>query len=189
MPSGKIHDKITGYCLPVVIASFLIITKSLVLTALGSFGFIFSGLMFGPDLDIYSLQFKRWHFFRFLWLPYQKLLKHRSSLSHGFLIGTIVRVFYLSLILLILALMGVAITQLIFGFVWDWQKLLVNSYHAVKNHYWQEVLSLFIGLELGAMSHYLADDIGSYWKSRPKKKTISRQQKRKVVRKNSQFKR
>ncbi len=188
MPSGKIHDQITWYCLPVVIASFLIITKSLLLTVLSSVGFIFSGLMFGPDLDIYSVQFKRWRFFRFIWLPYQKFLKHRSRLSHGFLIGTIVRILYLSLILFILAIIGVAIAQLIFGFAWHWQKFVINSYSALKNHYWQEVLSLFIGLELGAMSHYLADDIGSWWKSRQKKKPISGKKNKKVVKKTSRNK-
>ena len=183
MPSGKIHDQITWYCLPVVIASFLIITKSLLLTALGSFGFIFSGLMFGPDLDIYSVQFKRWHFFRFIWLPYQKFLKHRSLLSHGFLIGTIVRVLYLSLILLILSIILVAIAQLIFGFPWHWQKFMVNSYSALRNDYWQEVLCLFIGLELGAMSHYFADDIGSWWKSRQKGKKPKGKPKRQRIKK------
>lgn len=183
MPSGKIHDQITWYCLPVVIASFLIVTKSLSLTTLASVGFLFSGLMFGPDLDIYSVQFKRWHFFRFIWLPYQKFLKHRSFFSHGFLIGTIIRVFYLSFIFFFVAITGVTIAQLIFGFVWHWQKFVVNSYIAVKNDYWQEILSLFIGLELGAMSHYLADDIGSRWKSVPKKKPLSRKKKKKTVKK------
>ena len=51
MPSGKTHDRITWYCLPVIIICFLIITQNLGLTFLGSIGFIFSGLMFGPDLD------------------------------------------------------------------------------------------------------------------------------------------
>ncbi|BAQ65078.1 metal-binding protein [Geminocystis sp. NIES-3709] len=168
MPSGKTHDRITWYCLPVIIALFLIITRQLDLTLLASFGFIFSGLMFGPDLDIYSVQFQRWRFLKFIWLPYQKTLKHRSIFSHGFIIGTIVRILYLSLILFIVAIFLISIGQLIFGFSWHWQHFIIGNYQAIKNHYWQEVLSLFIGLELGAMSHYLADSIGSWWKSKNK---------------------
>ncbi|WP_330203222.1 metal-binding protein [Cyanobacterium sp. Dongsha4] len=188
MPSGKIHDQITWFCLPLVIILFFIVTKSLLLTTLGGFGFVFSGLMFGPDLDIYSIQFQRWRFFRFIWLPYQKTLKHRSIFSHGFLLGTLIRLIYLSLILFILAILGVAIAQLIFGFGWHWQKFIFNSYRVLKNNYWQEVLSLFIGLELGAMSHYLADDIGSKWKSRQRKKSVSRKKSKRVVRKNTRRK-
>ncbi|MGI0480907.1 metal-binding protein [Geminocystis sp. CENA526] len=186
MPSGKTHDRITWYSLPLVIIVFGIITRQLSSTLLASVGFVFSGLMFGPDLDIYSVQFKRWGVLRFIWLPYQKQLKHRSIISHGFIIGTIVRVLYLSLILFIVAIFAVTITQLIFGFEWHWQKAIINTFIIVKNQYWQEVLSLFIGLELGAMSHYLADTIGSWWKSKkqpsPPRKTKKR---RKVVKKKS----
>jgi uncharacterized metal-binding protein len=180
MPSGKTHDRITWYSLPLVIILFAIVTRQLDLTLLASIGFIFSGLMFGPDLDIYSVQFQRWGVLRFIWLPYQKKLKHRSIFSHGFIIGTIVRVLYLSLILFILALILVTIAQLIFGFSWHWQKNIVYGITIVKNQYWQEVLSLFIGLELGAMSHYLADSIGSWWKS----KNQSSRNRQKSIKKN-----
>lgn len=168
MTSGKTHDRITWYCLPLVMILFAIVTRQFDLTLLASVGFIFSGLMFGPDLDIYSLQFKRWGVFRFIWLPYQKQLKHRSSLSHGFMIGTTIRVIYLSLILFIVAIFFMGIAQLIFGFSWHWQKNIVYGVTIVKNQYWPQVLCLFIGLELGAMSHYLADDIVSRWKSKHK---------------------
>lgn len=183
MPSGKTHDKITWYCLPLIIILFLIITQDLFLTLLSASGFIFSGLMFGPDLDIYSVQFKRWYYFRYLWLPYQKLLKHRSFFSHGFIIGTFIRVLYLSLILFFFSIFIIAIAQLVFGFSWHWQRAITQGYLIIKNNYWQEVLSLFIGLELGAMSHYLADGVGSWWKSRQKKKNIPPQKQK--MRKNS----
>lgn len=85
------------------------------------------------------------------------------------MIGTIIRVFYLGLILFILAIFLVAIAQLIFGFGWHWQNFMVNSYKVIKNEYWREVLSFFIGLELGAMSHSVADNIDSWLKSGRKK--------------------
>jgi uncharacterized metal-binding protein len=177
MPSGKNHDKITWLCLPVVSVTFLVSTRSLDLTLLASIGFIFSGLMFGPDLDIYSIQYQRWRFFKFIWLPYQKTFKHRSFFSHGFLIGTIIRIFYLSFILFILAFLFVAIAQLILNFSFHWQKSIINIYTIIKNEYWQQLLSLFIGLELGAMSHYMADNINSWWKSK-KKPSSNRKRKR-----------
>ncbi len=169
MPSGKNHDLITWLCLPFVLTTFLLLTKRSDLALLASIAFIFSGLMFGPDLDIYSIQYQRWRFFQSIWLPYQKSLKHRSFFSHGFMIGTIIRVFYLGLILFILAIFLVAIAQLIFGFGWHWQNFMVNSYKVIKNEYWREVLSFFIGLELGAMSHSVADNIDSWLKSGRKK--------------------
>lgn len=188
MPSGKTHDQITWICLPFIIILSLIITKQFILTFLVAIGFVFSGLMFGPDLDIYSVQFQRWGFLKFIWLPYQKGLKHRSFFSHGFIIGTIIRILYLTLILFIIAIMVISIVQLIFGFPWHWQKFIINSYQAVKINYWSEILSLFIGLELGAMSHYLADNIRSQWKAKNKQKfkkkaTIKRKRKTTKIKK------
>lgn len=169
MPSGKNHDKITWLCLPFILATFLILTQRLDLTFLGSVGFIFSGLMFGPDLDIYSIQYQRWRFLKFIWLPYQKTIKHRSFFSHGFIIGTIIRICYLSCIILIFSLVILSFLQLCFLGKIYWHISIVNNYIIVKNQYWQELLSLFIGLELGAMSHYVADNISSRWKSHQKK--------------------
>lgn len=176
MPSGKTHDHITWYCLPLVIVLFIIVTRQFFLTCVGVLAYLFSGFMFGPDLDIYSIQFKRWGFFRFLWLPYQKFLKHRSFFSHGFIIGTILRVIYLFSLFFIFCILFVAIAQLIFGFPWHWQKFFVMASEKIGEDYLGEVLSIFVGLELGAMSHYLADKIGSDWKSR-QKRVISLQSK------------
>ena len=75
--------------------------------------------------------------------------------------------------------------KIIFGFSWQWQKFIINSYEAIKNQYWQEILSLLIGLELGAMSHYIADNIDSRLKSRNKKK--SSQSKQVVSRRRKTF--
>ncbi|MEC4851759.1 MAG: metal-binding protein, partial [Jaaginema sp. PMC 1079.18] len=95
MPSGKTHDRVTLWSLPWLVGGSFIVTRSGELTLLVAGGYLFSGLMFGPDLDIHSVQYKRWGVFRPLWLPYQKALRHRSKLSHGVLIGTVLRVVYL----------------------------------------------------------------------------------------------
>ena len=182
MPSGKNHDRITWICLPIIILATLIISQSLIISMFVGFAFVFSGLMFGPDLDIYSVQYKRWGWFKFIWLPYQKTLKHRSWFSHGFLIGTIVRILYLSLILFFVAIFLVAIAQIIFGFNWHWQKILSSIYANISNNYASEAIAIFLGLEFGAMSHYVADEIASRIKasSKKKKSTVKKRRKRKT---------
>ena len=176
MPSGKTHDRITLWTLPWIVGGTFILTRDGELTLILASAFLFSGLMFGPDLDIYSVQFKRWGILRYLWLPYQKLFRHRSSFSHGFIIGTVIRLFYFLGILLILATFFVAIAQLIFGFEWNWQTFTLNSFNLIKQEYNQEAIALFSGLELGAMSHYLSDLLGSM-------DTILRGKKRQKVKK------
>ncbi len=52
-----------------------------------------------PDLDIKSKAIKRWGVLRILWLPYMRLWKHGQS-SHNILYGAIVRILYISLIIL-----------------------------------------------------------------------------------------
>ena len=170
MPSGKTHDRITLWTLPWVVGGTLILTRDGESTLVVASAFLFSGLMFGPDLDIYSIQFKRWGIFRYLWLPYQKLFRHRSCFSHGLIIGTAIRLFYLLGILFIVAILLVAIAQLIFGFDWNWQLFTINNFNLIKQKYPHEAISLFCGLELGAMSHSLSDWLGSRYKRRQKKK-------------------
>ncbi|MBD2385367.1 metal-binding protein [Cylindrospermum sp. FACHB-282] len=148
MPSGRTHDRITLYALPVVAGVSFWQTRSGNITLLVAGGFLFGGLMFGPDLDIYSLQFQRWGFLRWIWLPYQKSLRHRSFLSHGPIIGTMLRVVYLGSILGILAVVGAKLGNVTFNWADLGRSLFL--YHG-------ECFALFLGLEFGAMSHSLSD--------------------------------
>ncbi|AFZ27760.1 uncharacterized metal-binding protein [Cylindrospermum stagnale PCC 7417] len=148
MPSGRTHDSITLYALPVVAGVSFWQTRSGNLTLLVAGGFLFGGLMFGPDLDIYSLQFQRWGFLRWIWLPYQRSLRHRSFLSHGPIIGTMLRVLYLGTLLAILAVVGAKLGNVRFNLADLGRSLFL---------YGGEFFALFLGLELGAMSHSLSD--------------------------------
>ena len=168
MPSGKTHDRITLWTLPWIVGGTLILTRDGELTLVVASAFLFSGLMFGPDLDIYSIQFKRWGVLRYLWLPYQKLFRHRSLFSHGLIIGTAIRLLYFLSILVILSTFLVAIAQLIFGFDWNWQIFTVNQFNLIRQQYPHKAIALFCGLELGAMSHSLSDWLGSMYKRRQK---------------------
>ncbi|MEA5467980.1 metal-binding protein [Spirulina sp. 06S082] len=163
MPSGRIHDRITLWCLPWLVLLTFLLTRSGELTLLAAAGFLFSGLMFGPDLDIYSVQFKRWGWLRWIWIPYQKALSHRSQLSHGLLIGTILRLLYLFVIASVIGVFGVTIAQLVWGFPWNWQNFWQICLQKLQQ-YSGEAIALFFGLELGSMSHSLADWTGSTYK-------------------------
>lgn len=165
MPSGKNHDQITWLCLPGIFVSTVIISRDLLTGFVVSTGFLFSGLMFGPDLDIYSVQFKRWGWFKFIWLPYQKILRHRSFFSHGVIIGTVIRVLYLSFIIGIISLLIIGATAMLFP--WRWVDFRASF--SLKSSV-DELIALGVGLELGALSHYSADFIGSWYKKRQKKR-------------------
>jgi len=126
------------------------------MTLLVASGFVFGGLMFGPDLDIYSRQFQRWGFLRWIWLPYQRSLRHRSFLSHGPIIGTTLRVIYLSSWLTILAIAVLFIFAKWENIPLNLQDLSASIGRSLLPHY-GKLLALWVGLEVGAMSHSVSD--------------------------------
>jgi uncharacterized metal-binding protein len=156
MPIGRTHDRITLWSLPVITASTLLFTRSSHTTLIISSGYLFSGLMFGPDLDIHSRQFIRWGIFRIFWLPYQRFFRHRSFFSHGIIIGTVIRCLYLSSAILFIVLLIMTIGEII-----DLEVIKLPNIIKLVQKYWQRYpldwLSLFIGLELGALSHTMSD--------------------------------
>jgi len=172
MPSGVVHDRITIWLLPWVVGITYCLTRSAEIVLIVAGGYLFSGMMFGPDLDIHSLQYKRWGIIRKIWLPYRQFFHHRSLFSHGFIIGTCVRLAYLLFIIAAVGILGVAIAQLLFGFAWNWQDFVRAKLHLLTWKYPQETTALFIGLEIGAMSHSVSDWVNSHRKRRLKSKLV-----------------
>ena len=172
MPSGITHDRITLWTLPWITLGTYILTRHGEITLILAGGFLFSGLMFGPDLDVYSLHYKRWGIFRGIWLPYRRLFRHRSIFSHGPILGTLVRIFYLLVIVIFFAIIFVAIAQLFWGFEWNWQRFMRQQLSLLRTKYLGETIALFLGLEFGAMSHYVSDLISSNYKRQQKKSQI-----------------
>ncbi len=163
MPSGQTHDRITIWALPFIAGVAFWQTRSSSITLIIASGFMFGGLMFGPDLDIYSIQYQRWGYFRFIWLPYQKSLRHRSFLSHGPLIGTTVRVLYLCGLITVAGILILLIAEKLLNMTLNWQEVAQNLLETINLHSTQ-FLALFIGLELGAMSHSISDWSNSAYK-------------------------
>ncbi len=143
-------------------------TRSSSLTLLVTGGFLFGGLMFGPDLDIYSRQYQRWGWLRWIWLPYRKMMRHRSFWSHGPVVGTLLRLLYLAVWLSALSLVGVAIAAALGYNIPDWSTATHLTQQSILQ-YSPEVMALCLGLELGALSHSCSDWLSSTYKSTHKR--------------------
>ena len=167
MPSGKTHDFIT---LALALPSFglgYVFTGSLIAACVLTGGFLFGGLMFGPDLDTPSRQYSRWLVARPIWLPYRALFRHRSRFTHGLILGPLLRVLYFHAIV---AAAGFAI-----GYVWAWYSGgQLPSWSAIFST-WQSIgqtvyrvfgeaalIWALIGIWLGAASHTFTDLAGTY---------------------------
>lgn len=178
MPSGRTHDRITLWSLPVVAVGAAIATRQGDLALWTAGGFLAGGLMLGPDLDIYSRQFKRWGWLRWMWIPYQKSLRHRSFWSHGPVVGTAIRLGYLAAIATMLGLVGVALLASGYELLGQgdrWPGVEAQLWARVgRAGQWltttgaATVAAAIVGLELGAMSHSLSDWIGSALKRHTK---------------------
>jgi uncharacterized metal-binding protein len=171
MPSGRTHDSITLWCLPPLAFLGWGLTRDGLLVLILCGCFLFSGLMFGPDLDIYSRQYQRWGLLRWVWLPYRRSMSHRSVLSHGMVIGTVLRVAYVATLIMAVVIVGYflwAIAMQELGHVRHWYWLFqpwldrhvtdLSTSLRRDLHLW---IAGFIGLELGSISHSMSDTIWS----------------------------
>lgn len=100
MPNGKTHDKITLVTTVPIIMIFFLVSHDLINSIIGGISYVFASMMFNGDLDTNSKPYNRWWIFKMIWIPYQLMFKHRSIFTHGIIIGTVVRLIYLSPILI-----------------------------------------------------------------------------------------
>lgn len=162
MPSGRIHDRITWACLPLVALFGGFLTHHVGFTLLMMGGFLFGGLMFGPDLDVRSRQSKRWGWLGWIWRPYRSYLRHRSWMSHGPLAGTLGRLLYLGLWAAGVTLLVLEMTAAMGYILLTWRELgraLLWGLWTYRGAWF----ALVIGIELGAMSHSISDWTVSRW--------------------------
>lgn len=162
MPSGRTHDAITlVLAVPTFTAGWLA-TESLWLASVGTCLMLFGGLMFGPDLDTDSVQYKRWGVFRLLWYPYRVFFKHRSRWSHGLLFGTLIRIIYFAFVLALLVALGIYLrATLIARAPFDFNEIARawEAAEAALAHYGGRrfALTAFIGVWWGAATHTITD--------------------------------
>jgi uncharacterized metal-binding protein len=162
MPSGRTHDTFS-YVL--VIPSFLCFRwywGGFVVALVATIGMLFAGLMFGPDLDIHSSQYKRWGPARFIWAPYRMAISHRSRLSHGLLLSTLLRVaYFLAVVLLLSTCVFYVRHHYLFGLETSWtaefQKVsddFMTLWNRTDKQYFK---AIFAGLWVGAAVHTIID--------------------------------
>jgi uncharacterized metal-binding protein len=162
---------VTLWSLPFIAGGTLYTTARADLAFWVSGGFLVSGLIFGPDLDLYSFHYKRWGKLRWLWRPYQKVIKHRSIWSHGPIIGTVGRIVYLGLWLGLAGVLYLGIAQFAGVKTFTGQQLIGIVKQSIESNL-PVYLATFCGLELGAMSHYSSDWIVSTYKRFTKGKAM-----------------
>ena len=165
MPSGKHHDRITLWLLPMVLVGAFFVTVDMPTAVIIAVSFLLSGLMMGPDLDIQSVQYRRWGPVRWIWYPYQVLVKHRSRWSHGPIIGTLVRVIYLAVWVVLFVVFGVTTINHFWQAQLSWE-IMQPVLRDLFVQYAREWLALLVGLELGALSHYTSDWLASTLKKK-----------------------
>ncbi len=163
MPSGKTHDLVTLLLVAPTFGAGWMMTGSLRLALIATCAMLFGGLIFGPDLDIQSRQYTRWGVFRFLWLPYKVVFRHRSRWSHGILFGTLIRVVYFAGVLAMLVITAVYLRALVVtGQLPDWIKF-VEAWQLIRDGVARLGISettawaALAGLWWGAASHTLTD--------------------------------
>ena len=170
MPSGKTHDAVTFLLAAPTFGVAYVASGHIRFACLAAAGFLFGGLMFGPDLDTVSKQYSRWRFLRILWFPYRSFFKHRSRWSHGLMFGTLLRVVYfmgvVTCVVFLILYMAAGITggelPSAPGVLKAWARLREFS-DAVLGRY--GLIGLFVGMWVGAASHTFTDIAGTYVKT------------------------
>ncbi len=129
MSDGKTHDRI-GLFFGIVFAVIIFLLIEVILGISFAAGWLLSLFVFSPDTDL--MPKKRTGILAFVLYPYSILFKHRG-VSHSLLLGTLSRVIYifitLIIIIFVLSKMGyvefnfsnfwMASQQFIVGFSWD----------------------------------------------------------------------
>jgi uncharacterized metal-binding protein len=101
-----------------------------------------------------------------LWYPYRVVFRHRSRLSHGLTLGTLIRVLYFSGLVAIIVSLGIYLRASLTGsappsvaeIVSAWQEISAYVAHHVGEH---AIIATLAGLWWGAASHTLTDGFWS----------------------------
>lgn len=105
MPNVKTHDQIALLSLLPTFYVGTLIFDDIGVASILTLSTIISAFILSPDLDTNSIPYKRWGVLRFIWVPYNRLVSHRSSWSHSYIMAPVFKLVYLALICLTLALL------------------------------------------------------------------------------------
>jgi uncharacterized metal-binding protein len=149
MASGRHHDRAT-WLLALPFGGLWWPALGLGGLGVASLAFLLGGLLLSPDLDTRSRPTQRWGPLRLLWWPYRQLLRHRSLVSHGPLLGTLGRLAYLAGVVLALS-----------GLLAPWGAPTPVALLHWGQHLWRGQPALLLlalaGLEASAWLHLIQD--------------------------------
>jgi uncharacterized metal-binding protein len=142
MASGRNHDRAITVTTPIMLAA-AIASGHADVGIIATAAYYLGGMYLSPDLDLVSRPFKRWGLLRFIWLPYQRLIpRHRHWLSHGPVIGSIVRLLYLAALVSPMWVLFPGLQQV------RWSGVTLPN-----------AMAVFCGVELSALNHLLLDGL------------------------------
>jgi uncharacterized metal-binding protein len=151
MPDDRGHNKLNVIFIigaaPIAIYYFGVVALA------GIAAFMFAGTAFNPDLDLESDPYNHWWFLKWYWYLYQYLIPHRGWISHSPIIGTLVRLIYLSPVVAVI-LSALVITELT-----SIEK--ITEWYVVNKKF---LISAAAGLEASSLLHIIADKISTWFK-------------------------
>lgn len=159
MPNLRSHDQITVITGALLSPAFLAVPSDnrWLSWAVLAGAHLLSGLLFSCDLDVRAGEYRRWGPFRWIWWPYQRLIPHRSWISHGLIVGPLLRLGYFALVLELLLSLGAWALSVAGGDGLAW----LNGWHV----FWMELMRAYprrfaevaVGFILGGAAHSIPD--------------------------------
>ncbi len=163
MPQTHVHDRITLITAGLLTPVFLAIPSDNRWISWGVLegSYLLSGLLFSNDLDVMATEYRRWGPLRWLWLPYAQMVLHRSWLSHGLMVGPLLRLLYFVLVVDLLVVLGATAAGVggVGGWEWigRWHKFWADLVREHPRHF----VEAAVGFVLGGAAHSIPDWIST----------------------------
>ena len=159
---GKTHDQIAFISLIPTLCTGYYVFNDIGLAITLGFSTIIYALLLSPDLDTKSNSYYRWGFLRIIWVPYRKFIAHRSKISHSFVLGPIFKIFYITIIaMIILSSASVLINNFDYTEVIKYLNKLIII---IRDEFPLYILVIFIGILWANAQHVIADYFFSFYK-------------------------
>lgn len=168
MPGARTHDLITLVTVAAADIGYAAYAPhpDLTLAALFTTAYVFAGFACAGDLDLDSKEYRRWGPLRFIWWPYRALVPHRSWVSHGLIMGGLIRALYLAVVTTALTWVGAwGISRL--GPHVDPNRVTNDVWHSLTtlaDLHPHAALALLSGFVLAGTTHSIADLISTWFK-------------------------
>lgn len=171
MPNSRTHDVITLLTAAGANAAYFKLAPHPQphIAVLFTATYLFAGYACAGDLDLVSTEFRRWGPLRFIWLPYQKMVPHRSWISHGMVLGGVVRICYLLGACALLMWGGLKAYSYFYNPSLDATTITTEKWHSLV--FWArerplETSALLGGFILAGTTHSLSDFTWTWFKRR-----------------------